>query len=291
MSASSETASVSSAMVLRSSESESSDQSSGTRPARSQTRWARLTTSLAIVSQLIEPCLENGDYRLTCVMDTLASGTLSVIEGAFDSVGTGGRVKLAVSPGKLSVGVDIDVVSAGKLKETELPGKETSEIESIVKEDNVGRFPVSSDVTLGDRFGKDSESNADNVVKPPAENEVTSRSILEKLFVNPFARSLVGIPPGVIKLGVVRLGAVRLGGSTSEGKEKLPVDSVGIPEPMPDVPSDESPVGPDMPDVGTATEVASGRKSETLKVPVVNTVTVNGGGTYVTVTEPSQTVQ
>ena len=109
---------------------------------------------------------------------------------------------------------------------------------------------------------KSSESDEDKVGK----NEVPPNSTLDKLVVNASVRSLVGIPPGVVKLRVVRPGAVTL--TESEGAEKLPVrmldekegksddrlvgtsfegrgmlsvDSVGSTEPTPDVPSDESP--------------------------------------------------
>ena len=234
----------------------------------------------------------------------LVSGTLSVIEGVFDRVGTDGKVMLAVWSGRLSVGVENDVDNADKLKEAELPGNETTEIEPIVKEDKVGKLPVGRDVVPG----KESELSEDKVGKS---TEVPPKSTLEKLVVSTLARLLVGIPPGVIELGVVRPGAVklteiegnetlpvkildekegkfvdRLVGSTSDGSERLPVDR----EPSPDVPSDESPgrldepsdESPgrlDMPDVGTATEVASGIRSDALKVPVVYTVTVYGSGT------------
>jgi hypothetical protein len=55
------------------------------------------------------------------------------------------------------------------------------------------------------------------------------------------------------------------------------------------VSSDKDPGRTDGLDVEAATEVASGVTSDALKVPVVYTVTVKGGGTYVTVTDPSQT--
>lgn len=79
-------------------------------------------------------------------------------------------------------------------------------------------------------------------------------------------------------------------GNVTPGRDMLPVDSVGRTELTLGVPSDMlSDVAPGRADVGTSTEVASGIRSDTLNVPVVNTVTVNGGGIYVTVTEPSQT--
>lgn len=235
----------------------------------------------------------------------LVSGTFSVIEGVFCRVGTDGTVTLAVSSGKLSVGIENDVDNADKLKETELPSNETSEIEPIVK-DKVGKLPVGRDVVRGN----DSESSDDKVGKS---KEVPPKSILEKLVVGTLGRSLVGTPPGVVKLGVVKPGAARL--TETEGNEKLPVKTsdekegksvdtlVGSPpegrerlpegstEPAPDVPSDESPGRLDTPDVGTTTEVASGIRSDALKVPVVKIVTVYGARYDVIVTEPSQTVR
>ena len=188
-------------------------------------------------------------------MGTLVAGKLS----EFDRVGTGVTVKLADPSCKLSGGAEKDVVSAGKLKETELPGNEPSEIEPIVREDNVCRLSVGGNVVLSD---KPSESNEDKVGK----NEVPPNSTLDKLVVNESARSLVGIPPGVVKLRVVIPGAVtltesegteklpvrmldekegkfddRLVGNPSEVSERLSVDSVGSTEPTPNVPSDESP--------------------------------------------------
>jgi hypothetical protein len=231
-----------------------------------------------------------------------------VIDGVFD---TGGIVTLAVSSDKLSAGVEKGVVKAGNLKETELPGNETSETELIAKEDMVGRLPLGSNVVLSDRPGTDSESNEDEVGKS---NEVAPTSILEKLVVNTLARPVVGIPPGVSELGVVSPGTVTLAeieraeklpvkiseekegrpddelvGSPSECREMLPVENVGSTEPMSDALSAESPGWLDSPGLGIATEVASGMRSDALKVPVVYTVTVYG--VYdVTVIEPSQTV-
>jgi hypothetical protein len=221
-----------------------------------------------------------------------------VIEGVFDRVGTDGKGTLADSSGKLSVGTEKDVVAAGKLKETELPGNEASEIELIAKEDSVGTLPLGSSVELSDRPGTDSESREDRVGKL---NEDPLRSILEKLVVNTLAKSLVGTPPGVIEPGVVRPGAVkltetegteklpvkmldenegksgdRLVDSPFEGREMLPVDNVGSTDPILDVPSDEIPGRLDTPDVGTATEVGSDMRSDALKVPVVKIVTVYG---------------
>lgn len=209
-------------------------------------------------------------------MGKLVSGTLSVIDAVFD---TDGIVRLADSSGKLSVGMENDVDNADKLKETELPGNETSEIEPIVSEDKVGKLPVGREVVPG----KDNDCSDDKVGKS---NEVPPKSILEKLVLGTLGRSLVGIPPGVVKLGVVRPGAVKLTeiegneklpvktseekegksvdtlvGSPSEGRERLPEGST---EPTPDVPSDESPGRLDMPDVGTATEVGSGIRSDAL---------------------------
>jgi len=131
-----------------------------------------------------------------------------VIEGVFDRVATDGKVTLAVSSGKLTVGTEKDVVAAGKLKETELPGNDTSEIELIAKEDSVGTLPLGSDVELSDRPGTDSESSEDKVGEF---NEVPLKTILEKLVVNTLAKSLVGTPPGVVRPGDVRPGDVRPG--------------------------------------------------------------------------------
>jgi hypothetical protein len=240
-------------------------------------------------------------------MGKLVSRALGVIDGVFD---TGGIVRLAVPLDKLSAGGEKDVVKAGKLKEIELPGNETSETELVAKEDPVGRLPLGSNVVLSDRPCTDSESNEDKVGKS---SEVPPKSILEKLVVNTLARPLAGIPPDVIELGVVRPGAVKLKeiegaeklpvkiseekegrpddelvGSPSECREMLPVENVGSTEPMSDALSDESPGWLDSPDLGIATEVASGMRSAALKVPVVYTVTVYG--VYnVTVIEPSQT--
>jgi hypothetical protein len=226
-----------------------------------------------------------------------------VIEGVFDRVGTDGKVTLAVSSGKLTVGTEKDVVAAGKLKETELPDNEISEIELIAKEDSVGTLPLGSNVELSDRPGTDSESCEDKVGKL---NEDPLKSILEKLVVNTLARSLVGIPPGVIEPGVVRPGDVKPGAvkltetegteklpvkildenegksgdrlvdRSFEGREMLPVDNVGSTDPILDEPSDESPGRLETPDVGTATEVGSDMRSDALKVPVVKIVTVYG---------------
>ena len=185
-------------------------------------------------------------------MGKLVSVPSSVIDEALD---TGGIVRLGGPPGRLTDGVKKDVVNAGKLKETEFPDNETSEIEPTVKEDTVGRLPLGNNVVLNDTSSTDFESS-----------EVPVNSILEKLVVNTLARSLVGITPGVIELGVVRPGAVkltetegteklrveisedaegrsgdRLVGSPSEGSEMLPVDRVDTIEPNPDVPGDESP--------------------------------------------------
>lgn len=63
-----------------------------------------------------------------------------MIEVVFDRVGTHGKVGLAVSSGRLSVGPENDVVSAGRLKETELPGDESSDIELIAKEETAGKL-------------------------------------------------------------------------------------------------------------------------------------------------------
>jgi hypothetical protein len=248
-------------------------------------------------------------------MGKLVSVASSVIDGVLD---TGGIVRLGDPPGRLTDGVEKDVVKAGKLKETELPGSEMSEIEPTDKEDNVGKLLLGSNAVLNDTSGTNSESS-----------EVPVNSILEKLVVNTLARSLVGIPPGVIELGVVRPGAVklteiegteklpvriseegegrsadrlvrrsegedrsrdRLVGSPSEANEMLPVDSVGSTDPILDVPSDEIPDRLGKSEVGAATEVASGMRLDALKVPVVYTVTVYG--VYdVTVIEPSQTVR
>lgn len=161
-------------------------------------------------------------------------------EGVFCRVGTDGKVGLAVSSGRLSVGPEDDAVNAGRLKETELTGNETSEIELIAKEkivgklketelpereeielivrESVGKLPLGSRVVLSDRGGTDTESSEAEVCKF---NEVPLNSILEKLVVNTLAKSLVGIPPGVIELAVVRPGAVRL--TETEGTDKLPV--------------------------------------------------------------------
>jgi hypothetical protein len=236
-----------------------------------------------------------------------------VIEGVFDRVGTEGKVTLAVSSGKLTVGTEKDVVAAGKLKETELPGNDTSEIELIAKEDSVGTLPLGSDVELSDRPGTDSESSDDKIGEL---NEVPLKTILEKLVVNTLAKSLVGTPPGVVRPGDVRPGVVRPGDvrpgdvrpgvdkltetegteklpvktldenegksgdrlvdSPFEGREMLPVDKVGSTDPTLDVPSDESPGRLDTPEVGTATEVGSDMRSDALKVPVVKIVTVYG---------------
>lgn len=196
-------------------------------------------------------------YLHTCVIGRLVSGIPSVTDGVFD---TGGIVTLAVSPGKLSVGEEKDVVSASKLNETEVAGSETSETEPVAKEDSVGKLPVGSSVVLSDK------SSEDKVDKSPPENEVPPNSILEKLVVNTLARSLVGIPPGVIEPGVECPGAVtlaeiegaeklpvkiseekegrsgdRLVDSPFEGREMFPVDNVGSTEPMSDALSDESP--------------------------------------------------
>jgi hypothetical protein len=239
-------------------------------------------------------------------MGRLVSGTLSVTEGVLDRIGPDGKVTLADPSDKLSTGVEKDVVKAGKLKETELPGNEISETELIAKED-VGRLPLGSNVVLSDRPDRDSEFSEDKVDKS---NEVPPKSILEKLVVNMLARSLEGIPSGVVKLGVVSPGTVtlaeiegaetlpvkmfeekegrsddRLVGSPPEGREMLPVDNVGSTEPASEALSDESPSWLDRPDVGKATEVASGMREDALKVPVVYTVTVYG--VYdVTVIEP-----
>ena len=238
-------------------------------------------------------------------MGKLVSVASSVIDGVLD---TGGIVRLGDPPGRLTDGVEKDVVNAGNLKETELSDNETSEIEPIDEEDNVGKLPLGNEVVLNDTSGTDSESS-----------EVPVNSILENLVVNTLARSLVGIPPGVIELGVVKPGAVkltesegteklpveiseegegssgdrlvgspsegedrtgdRLVGSPSEATEMLPVDNVGNTDPMLDVPSDEIPDRLGKSEVGAATEVASGMRLDALKVPVVYTVTVYGSGT------------
>ena len=233
-----------------------------------------------------------------------------MIEGVFDKVGTDGKVGLAVCLGTLSVGPENDVVSSGKLKETEFPGNEASEIELITKEEIVCGLPFGSSVVLSGRSVTDTKFREDKVCKS---NEVPLKSILEKLVDNTLAKSEVGIPPVVIEAAVVRPGAVRLteiegteklpvkiledsegtsgdrlDDSTSEGSERLPAGTVGSTELMMDELSDESPGRLDSPDVRTATEVGSGMRSDALKVPVVYTVTVNG--VYdVIVTEPSQT--
>lgn len=163
---------------------------------------------------------------------------------------------------------------------------------------------------LSDRPVTDTEPSEDKVCQS---NEIPLRSIPEKLAVSTLAKSLVGIPPGVIELGVVSPGAVKLTetggtvklpgktlddnegtsgdilvGSPSEGSETLTVDKVGSTDPILDVPIDDSPERLDRSDVGTATEVGPDMMSDTLKVPVVYTVTVYG--VYdVIVTEPSQT--
>lgn len=233
-----------------------------------------------------------------------------MIEGVFDRVGTDGKVGLAVCSDRLSVGPEIDVVSSGKLKETEFPCNEASEIELIAKEEIICGLPLGSSVALSDRPVTDTEFSEDKVCKS---NEVPLKSILEKLVVNRLAKSLVGNPPVVIEAVVVRPGAVRLteiegteklpvkiledsegtfgdrlDDSASKGSERLPAGTVGSTEPMLDELSEESPGRLGRSDVGTATEVGSGMRSDALKVPVVYTVTVYG--VYdVIVTEPSQT--
>jgi hypothetical protein len=123
------------------------------------------------------------------------------------------------------------------------------------------------------------------------------------------------MPPGVIVGGLVKLGAVGLaeradsdksnvavvdgsgpvvtrsdGAESNDtlvdgtfddrvGTETLAGESVGTLESKSDVPSEVTPGRLVRPVEGTLAEVASGKKSETLYVPVVNTVTVNGGGT------------
>ena len=233
-------------------------------------------------------------------MGKLVSVPSSVIDGALD---TGGIVRLGDPLGRLTDGVEKGVVNAGKLKETEFPDNETSEIEPTVREDNVGKLPLGNNVVLSDTSGTDCEAS-----------EVPVNPILERLVVNALARSLVGITPGVIELGVVKPGAVnltetegtervpvkiseegegrpsdRLVGSPSEATEMLPADKVGSTDPILDVTSDESPDRLGRSDVGAATEVGSGMRLDALKVPGVYTVTVYGSGTKVTVTWPSQT--
>lgn len=144
--------------------------------------------------------------------------------------------------------------------------------------------------------------------------------MLEKLVVKTSVKSLFNVTPGTTELGVVRLGTVRLAetdgndkltdgvpdnrgevvtegtpgnevvGSTSEGTDKLPesegpprLDKVDRPETIPVLTSEEAPLSID------GSDVASGIRLDALKVPLVYTVTVNGGGIQVTVTEPSQT--
>lgn len=187
------------------------------------------------------------------------------------------------------------VLSVGKLEEMVLPGSEKSERELTPKEDRVGKLIELKEEIVG-----------------------SGTSFEVRREVNPLARSLVMTPPGEIVVGIVRLGSVRLTEivgtdtptdgvvdsigpvvtipDTSEGNERLvgitPEDSeppgsetsmvgekVGISEPRPDVPSDVTPGKPERPDVGTSSEVGDGKKSDTLKVPVVKIVTVNGGGT------------
>jgi hypothetical protein len=123
------------------------------------------------------------------------------------------------------------------------------------------------------------------------------------------------MPPGVIVGGLVKLGTVGLaeradsdksnvavvdgsgpvvirsdGAESNDtlvdgtfddrvGTETLAGESVGTLESKSDVPSEVTPGRLVRPVEGTLAEVASGKKSETLYVPVVNTVTVNGGGT------------
>lgn len=140
-------------------------------------------------------------------MGKLVSVPSSVIDGALD---TGGIVRLGDPLGRLTDGVEKGVVNAGKLKETEFPDNETSEIEPTVREDNVGKLPLGNNVVLSDTSGTDCEAS-----------EVPVNPILERLVVNALARSLVGIPPGVIELGVVKPGAVNL--TETEGTERVPV--------------------------------------------------------------------
>ena len=73
-----------------------------------------------------------------------------MIEGVFDRVDTNGKFGLAVSSGRVSVGPEDDVVSAGWLNETELPGNETPEIELIAKEETVGKL---KEIDAGGRLG------------------------------------------------------------------------------------------------------------------------------------------
>lgn len=125
-----------------------------------------------------------------------------MIEGVFDRVDTNGKVGLAVSSGRVSVGPEDDVVSAGWLNETELPGNETPEIELIAKEEtvgklkeielldkgiwkiellvkeNVGKLPLSSSVVLSDRLVRILNPVR---TKSAKSNEVALRSDLEKL--------------------------------------------------------------------------------------------------------------
>jgi hypothetical protein len=150
-------------------------------------------------------------------------------------------------------------------------------------------------VVLGGISGVYMDSIEDNVGTSFADNEVTTESILEKLVVSTFARSLVDIPPSVVKVGVVRSCVVkltdpdgsekplversneiegdpsdRLAEGTTGGGEELPMGRVAEKEKSA-VSSDKDPGRTDGLDVEAATEVASGVTSDALKVPVVYT--------------------
>jgi hypothetical protein len=144
-------------------------------------------------------------------------------------------------------------------------------------------------VVPSDTSDTDVDPCENEVGRSSADKEVPLSLILEKLVVSAFARSLVDVPPGVIKLGVDRPVVVkltdaegrekplvdspdetegksgdRLVDGTFEGREELPVDRVASTRPKSDVPSVETPGNPDGLDVKAATEVASGVPSDTL---------------------------
>jgi len=155
-------------------------------------------------------------------MGTLVSETLRVNEGVFegtsDRVNDGGGVKLAVSSDEPGDGTDKDVVGTGKLDEPGSSGNEALETELAVKEDSVAGLLVGMNVVLGDRSDVDMDSIEDSVGTSFADNEVTTESILEKLVVSTFARSLVDIPLSVVKVGAVRFCVVEF--TDPDGSEK-----------------------------------------------------------------------
>lgn len=209
-------------------------------------------------------------------MDTV--GALSVIEGVPEIDGTDGSDRLIVLSDMLMVGTDNGVVVS--------PGIMLEKL--VVKTFVKSLFNVTPGTTelgvvrLGTVRLAETEGNDKLTDGVPDRGGAAVTEGSDKL--------TDGVPDNRGEVVTEGTPGNEVVGRTSEGIDKLPetetpsrLDKVDRPETIPVLMSEETPGSID------GTDVASGIRLDTLKVPVVYTVTVNGGGIQVTVTEPSQT--